>query len=116
MQRRFRLRRSEDFRRLRESGVTQRHPLMVLSFTPNGEPHNRYGFIVSKRFGSAVKRNRMRRRLREIMRTLHPAVLPGYDIVIIVRQPLTQQPYAELLRIVRELLRRAQLLVKEDAS
>ena len=42
-------------------------PLLVLRTLPNELPHNRYGFVVSKRVGGAVVRNRVRRRLQEIV-------------------------------------------------
>ena len=65
MQTRFRLRRSSDFARLRERGRTWRHPFLILSVIENNLEHNRYGLIVSKRLGNAVKRNRVRRLMRE---------------------------------------------------
>lgn len=107
MQQRFRLRRGEDFARLRRNGRVQRHPMLTLSLTPNGLPHNRYGFITSKQVGNAVVRNRVRRLLREVVRQLHPQLQSGHDIAIIARQHVVGQPLTTLLRIVEELSRRA---------
>ena len=115
MQRYLHLRRAEDFQRLRREGMTQPHRLMVLSYAHNELMHNRYGFIVSKQLGKAVTRNRIRRRLREIMRALDPQLKPGYDIVLIARHPLAEQPFDAMLRTVSDLTRRARLL-KEDVS
>ena len=75
----------EDFQRLRQVGVTHRHRLMVLSFSHNELMHNRYGFIVGKQLGKAVTRNRIRRRLREVVRALDPQLKPGFDVVLIAR-------------------------------
>lgn len=115
MQRDLRLRRVEDFQRLRQVGVTHRHRLMVLSFTRNELTHNRYGFIVSKQLGKAVMRNLIRRRLRAVVRGLDPQLKAGFDVVIIARSPLAEQPFDALQRTVYELFRRAEL-VKEVKS
>ncbi len=109
MQRHLRLCRSEDFQRLREVGVVQRHPLMVLSFSQNELMHNRYGFIVGKQLGNAVARNRTRRRLREIVRAFDRQAKPGHDIVLIARRPLAEQPFEVFVRTVNDLFRRAEL-------
>jgi ribonuclease P protein component len=113
VQQHLRLRRAEDFGRLRQVGVTQSHRLMVLSFAPNELPNNRYGFIVGKRTGKAVTRNRIRRRLREIMRMLDPQLKPGFDIVLIARAPLAEQPFDAIMRTVSDLFRRVELFKEE---
>lgn len=110
MQRRYRLRRSADFERLRQVGRAQQHRLMLVSVTPNDLPDNRYGFIVSKSLGKAVTRNRIRRLLREATRLLHPRLHPGHDVVIIARRPIVGQPFAVVQRTVYELFRRASLI------
>jgi ribonuclease P protein component len=109
VQRHLRLRRAEDFSRLRRVGTSHPHRFLVLSCTPNELTHNRYGFIVSKHLGKAVTRNRIRRRLREIVRALDPQLTPGFDVVLIARQPLAQQPFDVITRTVNELFRRAEL-------
>jgi ribonuclease P protein component len=114
MQRPFRLRASADFARLRESGRTWRHPLLSLSVIPNGLPHNRYGYIISKHVGNAVIRNRTRRRLRELMRAAHPHLQAGFDLVWIARNQIADQPYNLISDAVSDLLRRARLMRVEN--
>ncbi|GAA3836905.1 ribonuclease P protein component [Brevibacterium ammoniilyticum] len=65
-----RLRHGDDFRRVFRAGVRVRSDhLMAHSLSENDDSHAaRVGFIVSKAVGNAVKRNRVKRRLREIMR------------------------------------------------
>ncbi len=110
MQRRFRLQHRRDFARLRAEGTTHKHATMLLNVAPNGLDHNRYGFITSKRLGKAVQRNRLRRRLREAVRQLHPRLRCGYDVVIVARPPLAGQPYDEVVRIVLQLASRGGLV------
>jgi len=48
-------------------------------------PSTRFGFVTSRRVGNAVLRNRLRRRLREMVRLSQPRILPGLWIVLVVR-------------------------------
>lgn len=109
MQRHLRLRRQEDFRRLRATGRVWRHPFFTLSVTPNGLPYNRYGFVTSRQLGNAVVRNSIRRRLRESVRHAHPYLTPGYDMALIARVPVVGQSYQVVNQAVVMLLRQAGL-------
>lgn len=113
MWRKFRLRHRGDFIRLRATGRTTQHSMMHLSVVANEIGHNRYGFITSKRLGNAVVRNRVRRLLREAARYHHPHLCQGFDVVIIARAKLVQQPYQEVLRYTAWLFEQAGLLKKD---
>ncbi len=110
MQRRFRLRRNEDFQRVRHAGHTVAHPLLVLGHAPNTLPHNRYGIVTSRRLGNAVARNRAKRRIREAVRYWHPHISPGHDLIFIARHPVLDCGFVSLLDAVEIVLRRANLL------
>lgn len=110
MQHDLRLRHTHDFQRLRREGRSYPHPLMVMSIAPNMLAHNRYGFITSKHLGKAVKRNRIRRRIREAVRLLHPQLKSGYDIVFVARLPLVEQPFDIVQRTISDLFQQAGLL------
>jgi len=114
MERALRLTYDADFRRVRKQGRSWAHPFAILCALPNSLPHNRYGFSVSKRLGGAVVRNRVKRLLREAVRTTPKEVGPlvsGYDVVFIARPPIVGHPYDEVCAVVRVLLRRAALLL-----
>jgi ribonuclease P protein component len=57
----------------------------------------RFGFTVSKKVGNAVERNRVRRRLRDIVRR-HAALLAqnGHDYVLIGRRAALNAPFGAL--------------------
>jgi ribonuclease P protein component len=114
MQRHLRLHRQEDFQRLRATGRVWRHPFFILSVTPNDLPHNRYGFVTSKQLGSAVTRNRIRRRLREVMRHAHPYLISGYDMALIARGPAAGQSYRVIAAAIHGLLKQAGLWENEQ--
>lgn len=110
MKKQYRLRHPQDFARLREQGRSVRHPYIILSMLPNDLPHNRYGIITGKRVGNAVKRNRVRRLIRESVRLLHDRLKPGYDVVIIARHESVGQPYTAIQEAVYQLFLRVNLV------
>lgn len=110
MRRRYRLRRNSDFQWVRQHGQSYASPLMVLAFLRNELDHCRFGFVVSKRLGKAVRRNKIKRRMREAVRLRIPYIKPGFDVVFIARQPTRQASYVEIEQAVEQLLARADLL------
>ncbi|MBI1879624.1 MAG: ribonuclease P protein component, partial [Chloroflexi bacterium] len=62
MKRQHRLRHNLDFQRVRRNGKSNASPLMVLAFLRNELDYSRFGFVVNKRLGKAVLRNRIKRR------------------------------------------------------
>jgi ribonuclease P protein component len=119
MERALRLTYDADFRRVRAQGKSWAHPYAILCALPNNLPHNRYGFSVSKRLGGAVVRNRVKRLLREAVRTTAKEIGPlvaGFDVVLIARIPIVGRSFAEVRDVVRTLLRRAKLLPPAPAQ
>jgi ribonuclease P protein component len=73
---------------------------LVLFGVPNNKSVTRLGFSTSRKVGNAVRRNRIRRLLRESFRLLQHDLPAGYDLVIVVRahEPLKLAEYQQLLR------------------
>jgi ribonuclease P protein component len=79
--------------------------LQARARTDTGPP--RVGFTVSKKVGNAVERNRVRRRLREIVRLSDAARFrPGNDYVVVGRRPALNEPFARLIEDLRQALER----------
>lgn len=116
MQRKFRLTRSTDFKRVRRSGKSYAHPLVVLIVQPSDQPRLRVGVAAGKTVGMAVRRNRAKRLLRAAMQRLLPDLAPGCDILLIARQPLPACTLDETREALQSLLRRAGLLASPDAT
>ncbi|MEW5939362.1 MAG: ribonuclease P protein component [Chloroflexota bacterium] len=115
MQRKFRLTRSTDFKRVRRFGKSYAHPLVVLIAQSSDQPHIRVGIAAGKTVGLAVKRNRAKRLLRAAMQRLLPDLAPGSDLLLIARPPLVASTLEEVRAALTALLRRAGLLKSPDA-
>ncbi|MGQ9585302.1 MAG: ribonuclease P protein component [Anaerolineae bacterium] len=114
--RHVRLHRRADFQRVREGGRTWADPWLVLSALPNGLTYSRFGFVVGKRVGKAVERNRMRRLMREAVRLHRPQVAPGWDLVWIARVGVAGARFARVEQSVGALLAEAGLLAVEPGD
>ncbi|HST25695.1 MAG TPA: ribonuclease P protein component [Gaiellaceae bacterium] len=87
MQRRYRLTRSHDFDAVYRRGRSVSTRFLVLYWFPREDSAEepRLGLAVPRRVGTAVARNRVKRRLRELWRSRLEAVPAGCDYVLVVR-------------------------------
>ena len=106
-----RLKLSREFERVRKEGRAVRGGLLMLSVLPvDGEKRFRVGLITSRRVGGAVARNRVRRRLREIVRRNQQALKGGIWFVVIARRSAAQTDSAALEAEWLRLAQRAGIL------
>lgn len=100
-----RLRKSRDFQACFRRGTVRKNHLLVLHALKTGRT-TRVGFSVSRKLGKAVVRNRVKRRLREAVRSLSHQVPPGYDLVFSARVRARDSEYEELRAAVANVLER----------
>ena len=109
MQRKYRLTRSTDFKRVRQTGKSYAHPFVVLVIKANEISELRVGVTAGRSVGGAVRRNRSKRLLREAIRPLLSDLPTGWDLILIARNPLPSRPLQEIRSVLENLLRRANL-------
>ena len=97
-----RLRRRSDFRAAANGARASGRAFLVQARRRDEDEAIRIGFTVSRQVGNAVERNRVRRRLREVVRlsaaTGTSRLCPGYDYVLIGRRAALAAPFGELLQ------------------
>ncbi len=106
------LKKRADYVAVYEQGKGWGDNLVMIKVLSNGLDWSRFGFSVGKEVGKAVKRNRVRRWLKEIARQV--TVKPGWDIVFIVRPEVVKADYHQLRESVTKLLNRAKLMVDSE--
>lgn len=109
MNRKSRLRKSTDFKRVRQSGKSYAHPFVVLIKHPNPGSRSRFGVAAGRSIGNAVARNRAKRRIREVLRLRSASILEGWDIIILARRAIHNASPAELQLACDQLIERAKL-------
>ncbi len=106
------LRSTVAFRAIQTDSRSRSHPLLLLRYRGNGLERTRYGISTGRRLGTAVVRNRQRRRLRSILRELTRFVRPGFDILLVLRPAAANSSQAELQSALAGLMRSAGLVTE----
>lgn len=107
-----RLRSRARFSQVFREGATWSSPFVVLKALPNPAGATRIGVGVGRSVGSAVLRNRAKRRLREAV--CRVPLRHGWDIVLIGRPGVERVPFETLSETLQQTFRRARLLGQED--
>ncbi len=105
------LTRNVDFQRVYDGGKAWAGREVVVRALPNELGLTRYGFAVGRRVGNAVIRNKVKRRLREILR--QQTLRTGWDIILIARASAVPADYKSLEKSVANLLIKAGLSLGE---
>lgn len=114
MERARRLRKGSEFDSVYSKGTVVGGPLLVLRYFPNEGQPARWGFAIGKRLAKqSVRRNRVKRRLREAARGI--PVVPGHDVIVTARAGAMAATYAELRAALIRALRKAGLIEGDTA-
>jgi ribonuclease P protein component len=113
------LRASPEFERVYRQGSVYRGRFFAVHTLPNVTGRPRLGLSVSKKVGTAVTRNLVRRRLKEIFHHVSPNLLSDVDLVVSARPSSAKASFSELkeefLRALRKLgLETARVRVEGD--
>lgn len=91
---RERIRRRPEFERIYGQGAKLHSRLMTVFVMPNGTTTPKFGVAATRKLGSAVERNRAKRRARELFRRRKN--IGGVDVVIVPRREMLDAPFVTL--------------------
>jgi ribonuclease P protein component len=91
-----RLRNAAEFRKVYEGGAKRVSRSFVLFAVPNGLEYSRFGLTTPRKLGKAHDRNRIRRRVREILRTSRNVIPSGFDFVLNPRRSANERGIEDL--------------------
>ncbi|MET8864589.1 ribonuclease P protein component [Nonomuraea sp. NPDC004580] len=96
LSRQSRMRRGEEFEAAVRRGKRAGRPTLVVHFTTSGEKPPLVGFVVSKAVGGAVTRNKVKRRLRHLMRDRLHRLPRGSLLVVRANPPAASARFEQL--------------------
>lgn len=102
------------YERVYSQGISRASGPVVMKVIPNSLEFSRYGISVSRRVGNAVTRNKVKRRIREILRL--SVLTPGWDMVFIARASAAGCDYEWLSKNIRSLLKKEKIVVLGESG
>ena len=99
-----RLRKKSDITRVFEKGRSAAGNFIFLRFAKNDLSINRFAFVVSSKVSpKSVLRNKVKRRLREIIKKIIPEMRQGFDFVIIAKPGIINKKFENIQKEINEI-------------
>ena len=108
------LKKNYEFGRVYKKAKFHAGKYMVLYVLKNNLNCNRLGITASRKFGKSVKRNRVRRLIKENYRHIEESIKPGYDLVIIARKTDGIPNYIEIKKEMKFLFKKLKMIMSND--
>ena len=102
-----RLRDNRDFKVVYKRGKNYWNRNFNMIVRKNNLLVTRIGFSVTRKYGNAVERNKIKRQLKEIVRINFDKLGQGYDIVIIPKKNTKDMTYQQLENSMRHIIKLA---------
>lgn len=115
LKRNNRLKKRYQFNYVYKSGEHFSNEHIVLYVASSKTKFIKVGFAVTKKVGHAVVRNKIRRRLREIVKKQLPLLKQNYNIIIVARENVTEASFEILKLEFEKLIKKANLLKNEES-
>ena len=110
-----RLKKRYQFNYVYKSGEHFSGEHMVLYVVSSKTKNIKVGLAVTKKIGHAVVRNRVRRKLREIIKKQVPTLKQNYNIIVVARENISEASFDKLSAEFLKLLKKANLIQDEES-
>ena len=105
-----RLKKKGDFDRVFKKGMKFKEDFLSLRIIKNNSKKNHFGFIVSKKVSNkATLRNKIKRRLRAMVKRKLPKIKKGFDVVLVANPGLEKKDFWELEEILGAIFKKSNL-------
>ncbi len=109
---RKRLKKKKDFDKVFHEGASFKEDFLFLKIFKNDLGTNRFGVAVGKKtFNKATERNRIKRRINELLRSELPELKKGWDIIVIISGNIKNESHGELKDKINKLFEKAKLIL-----
>ncbi|MCJ7843501.1 ribonuclease P protein component [Lederbergia sp. NSJ-179] len=106
MKKGYRIKKNEEFQTVFKKGKSVANRQFVVYILEKEEQdHFRIGLSVSKKIGNAVKRNQIKRYIRQVFHDLNTDIETGKDYVIIARKPVSEMDFHQVKKSLQHVLR-----------
>jgi ribonuclease P protein component len=111
LERKARITSRKDFSKLFKAAKNFSTPTLLIKIRKTGSvTPSRFAFVVSTKVSkSAVVRNRIKRQLRAVVRTIRPQLISGLEVIFIAKPTSDTQTYTQLLGTTRDVCKKADL-------
>ncbi len=118
MRKSYRVKSEKDFGNVFHSGQSTANRQFVVYKLKKEQAHFRVGISVGKKIGNAVTRNAVKRKIRQSITDLKPAIDPTYDFIVIARKPAAEMTTAEVKKSLIHVLSLAKIYrpIKDDSK
>lgn len=111
LKRENRLKKRYQFDYVYKHGTRFSSKFVTIYVTPSKTNHIKVGFAVSKKIGHAVVRNKVRRRLREVVYPLVPKIKQANNLIVLAKEGITEASFENLKKQLNELITKAGLFL-----
>lgn len=110
IQKEHRLKKNRQFNYIYRRGNAKHSKYISLIFIKTKYKPFKIGFTVSKKIGKAVDRNKVKRRLKDIVRDYVPQLKEEYNYIVLARPGIADLEFSELKEIVKNIFIKADVL------
>ena len=105
MKKKFIVKKSYEFDNIIKKNDILKNRGFIIYKKENNLDYNRFGISVGKKLGNAVYRNKMKRRIKDIIDSINIKSNINYDYIIILRSMGKNYKYSELQEKLTDLLK-----------
>ena len=108
----YKLKKDNDFKKVFKSGKYEQKDFIKIKFLKNNLDISRFSFIVGLKISKkAVQRNKIKRRLEEIIRLNFKQINTGFDILVFVDKEIMEKEYIEIKEVLIYLFKKSRIII-----